>query len=506
MKKILSILLALTMIVGLMSVALAADPTDGKITVTPPANTLADSENTYTLYKVFGATTDGSNYSYKLSGEHTTVPSGFILDDAGNVYFAEIVTEEGEGTFKTNVGGAPVILKNKTTLTDTDIANIAAYVTAADKVAEKTVTGTNAAVFDNLEYGYYYVTTTTGALVVIDSTKPDVEVTDKNTVPVLDKKAKQAEDPTYMELDEKGHNAIAQVGTVVPFEATITVGKGAKGYVFHDTMTAGLSYNGDVAVTATAPEGGSAPTGEWYTIKDGVGENSAPENGDTITIPFADGIVEGTVITITYSATITSNALSVDPATNTASLDYGDSNGHNSVPDVPVEIYNAKITVTKLDGEGEPLAGAGFVIKNAEGKYYKLTSTTTGEGETAVTTYSVSWVDSVTDATELTTTEADGGNVIEFTGLGVGKYTLIENTVPAGYNPAADYEFEVKAGEGENFAAELELETEVVNNQGTELPSTGGIGTTIFYIVGGLLAVGAGVVLVSKKRMSKEDI
>ena len=91
--------------------------------------------------------------------------------------------------------------------------------------------------------------------------------------------------------------------------------------------------------------------------------------------------------------------------------------------------------------------------------------------------------------------------MIAFTGLGKGKYTLVENTVPAGYNPAADEEFEVEADNFESL--ELELTADVINNKGAELPSTGGIGTTIFYIIGAILVVGAGVVLVTRRRMKK---
>ena len=254
------------------------------------------------------------------------------------------------------------------------------------------------------------------------------------------------------------------------------------------------SYNGDVKVF----------NGETEVAAGANTFDKTTAAGDTITITFVDAytkaLEEGTVLTIKYSATVTSNALTVNPATNTASLDYGDSNGKNSVPEVPVKVYNAKLTVTKLDETGAPLAGAGFVLKNADGKYYKLTETTTGEGDAAVTTYSVSWVDAVADATEYTTVTGEGGNVIAFTGLGVGTYTLVENTVPTGYNPAADQNFTVSAEDFENL--ELELTAEVTNNKGAELPSTGGIGTTIFYIIGAILVIGAGVVLVTRRRMN----
>ena len=154
-----------------------------------------------------------------------------------------------------------------------------------------------------------------------------------------------------------------------------------------------------------------------------------------------------------------------------------------------VKVYNAKFTVTKkIDTEdGDPLKGAGFVIANAAGKYYKLTNNV------------VTWVDSIDDATEYTS-DANGA-VTAFTGLADGTYTLIEKTVPEGYNKAADSTFTVKAGD--YTAKNLEQAATVPNKTGSELPATGGIGTTMFYIVGSVLVIGAVVLLVSKKRMAR---
>ena len=112
----------------------------------------------------------------------------------------------------------------------------------------------------------------------------------------------------------------------------------------------------------------------------------------------------------------------------------------------------------------------------------------------------VSWVTDIADATEYTS-DAEG-KVTAFTGLANGEYTLIENTVPAGYNKAADVNFTVAANTYE--AENLEQNATVVNQVGSTLPSTGGMGTTIFYILGGLLTVGALVLLVTKKRMTAE--
>ena len=125
------------------------------------------------------------------------------------------------------------------------------------------------------------------------------------------------------------------------------------------------------------------------------------------------------------------------------------------------------------------------MIANSDGKYYKIANNV------------VTWEDSIDDATEFTST-ATGALSGDFTGLVDGTYTLIEKTVPDGYNKAADSTFTIAAGD--YTADNLEQESTVVNEAGTVLPSTGGIGTTLFYVIGSILVLGAGVVLVAKKR------
>jgi fimbrial isopeptide formation D2 family protein/LPXTG-motif cell wall-anchored protein len=463
--KMLSVMFAAVMIltVAFGTNANAAE-NDGSITITPPEGTNSEVSNAYNIYKVFDADTNGTAISYKLIPGKTTAPAGFTVDDAGNVSY----TGSGENG----------------QLTENDIVAIATYVANDAPVRSVDITGSTAATVNNLPYGYYYITTTTGSVVAINSTKPAADVKDKNTIPRLDKKARQAEDPTYMELDTDGHNAIAQVGTVIPYEATITVGKGAVGYVFHDKMSDGLAYQNDVKVYVGENE--VATTNYVGTAKD----------GDTLTVTFKDDylktLAENTVLTIKYSAKLTSDALSVDPAANTASLNYGDNNSNNKTPDSVVKVYDAKFTVTKKDGEGEPLAGAGFVLMNKDGKYYKLT-TTDGASE-------VTWVDSIDNATEYTSDAS--GAVTAFTGLGKGEYTLHEKTTPAGYNTAEDSKFTIS---GSNYTTgNLEQSAEVVNKAGSQLPSTGGMGTKFFYIAGAALAIGAGVVLVARRRMNAQ--
>ena len=495
-NKVIAFLLAAAMTMGMSLTAMAEGQTEntentaagtevtGTITITPPENTLATSSNTYKIYKVFEASGYKSEteerISYRLVEGKDTVPAGFEVDKAGNVKYVG-TSEDGN-------------------LTPADIEAIKAYVTEKDLVDTVTVSGTTKAVSKALKNGYYFITTTTGTVVTIDSTNPDVTVDDKNSVPEVDKKITKASS-----VDEDGKKALAQLGTKVFFEAEVTVGKGAVNYVFHDKMSKGLSYNKDVEVLLDE----EAVSTQNYRIDD-------PEDAlddDTLTISFKNEYIStleaGTKLVISYSATVTEAALTQDPAKNTAHVSYGDKKGSNNTPVSETEIYNAKFTITKQDGEEKPLAGAGFVIKNADGKYYKFNEATEAaeaqgtEGEADYKAAQeareafVSWEEKIEDATEYVSDDA--GMVPAFTGLANGTYTVIENTVPAGYNKAEDKEFTIE--EHDYTDENLNQKATVINKAGIVLPHTGGIGTTLFTVIGTILVIGAGVMLVARRRM-----
>ena len=447
MKKIIALLLATVMVMA-MGISVFAAGT-GSITITPPDDVDTDATITYKVYKVFDADGNGTAISYKLVSGKTTAPAGFTVDTAGNVTYSGTGTDE---------------------LTQADIDAIAAYVTDADLVATVTSTGGAAAVAENLPNGYYYITTTTGTVVTVDSTNPNAQVNDKNIVPGVDKKITGASS-----YDADGKKALAQVGTQVEFTATITVGKGQIGYEFKDTMSSGLTYVADSLTVTGIPAAG-------YQIVTAQGQN--------IDVKFVDAeiakLAQNSEIVLTYRATITENALNDDPENNTATISYGNESQYTSEPST-TQVYNAQFTVNKKDGNNQPLAGAGFVIKNANNQYYKLDSGV------------VTWVATEAEADEHMS-DAQGA-VAPFTGLANGTYTLVEKTVPAGYNKAADSTFTV--AEHDYTAENLQQTKEVVNNSGSELPATGGIGTTMFYIVGSILVIGAAVVLISRRRMAR---
>lgn len=447
---------------------------EAKITVTIPASS---AENTYKIYRIFEATSDADGHiSYKLNANHSDVPAGFSKDGAGNITYI------GTGNGKE--------------LTNTDITNIKDYVDEADLIATvKTPKDETSFTLEGLPYGYYYISTTTGTVVTVDSTNPNATVSDKNEVPTLDKSITGVISGIG-DLDNDGKKALAQVGTTLSYSATIKVGTGAENYVFHDNMASGLKLvEGSVVIE---------DNDDTFKIKatDYTLETAPNSTTDTIKITFVDEYIsklaKDSVITITYNATVTSDALtfqSVD-GKNTATLDYGHSSETNSTPIKSTEVHNAKLTVTKNQPDPNdkektiPLAGAGFVIKNEAGKYYKYTvDKTTNKA-------SVTWADDIGDATEHVS--GDDGSVPAFTGLANGTYTLVEKTTPAGYNTAPDQPFTITDG---NYTADnLEQTAKVTNVKGIELPSTGGMGTVAFAVVGLIVMAGAAITLIIKKR------
>ena len=512
MKKIFALLTAMVMVFG-MSVAVFADElpegtagANKTITINPPTGVADDATNTYTIYKVFNATTGDGTISYQsLDG---TAPDGFVVDDANNVYLGTLTdTASGAaGEISIKVGGATKYIVPSTApdLTADQIASIAAY-TGKVEIGTVTITGSDPKTVTVPDYGYYYVTTTTGTVVSINSTNKSADIEDKNTLPPVEKTIiDTAEDLSAEELltqmvmagtiDANGKKAFAELGREVTYQGEITVGKGEQNYVFHDKMGDGLTFKGNDSVTVTSDASPALADG-WYTIK------ATPDTGDTLTITFINGIPEGTKITITYVGIVNSDNLTVDTGKNTAQLTYGDENSNNHTPVTETNVYNARFSVKKEDGNKQPLAGAGFVIKNADGAYYKVAA----DGK------SVSWyilqdgetLEDAIAAGKITENVSDAtGAVPPFTGLVDGTYTLIESTVPTGFNKVADSNFTIEAGDYTDN--NLKQSTIVINNAGTELPSTGGMGTTILYILGTILVLGAGLTLVTKRRMSSK--
>ena len=444
LSKVLVLVLSAIMVLA-MSASVFAAPTEkpgtGSITIKPPAN--ANGTIEYKIYKVFDATVNGDAVAYKLlpGCTDTDVPDGFTAV-RGYITSAPASLEDTTTAFKNY---------NKKVLVDT-----------------VTTTGTTAGVSESLDPGYYYVETSSGAAVMVQA-GGTTTIDDKNVLSEVKKSA-------GTQYSDSAKKAIAAVGTDQPFTVQITKKHGATKLSYKDTLT-NMTYNGDVVVTVN---------GETVSPGENTFSVTGEEGDATFTVAFVDAYVKGladnAVITLNYSAKVTSAALSTNPAKNEAELTTDSDNKFTD----EVQVYNAKVTVNKVDDKNQPLPGAKFKLKNAAGKYYA--------GATAAG--AANWTDA---GVEVEAVSKDGAYVAEFLGLGAGTYTLEESTVPAGYNKAADQTITVS--DSDYTTTNLEKTAKVVNESGAVLPATGGIGTTIFYVLGSLLVVGCGIVLISRKRM-----
>jgi LPXTG-motif cell wall-anchored protein len=432
MKKLLAIILsvtvALTMGMAVTATAFAAE--NGTITITPPAG--AEGTNSYQIYKVFDATGNGTNITYKLcDGDSLTTAmseAGFSVDEKGYVHGPADMSDEA-------------------------IAAIAAYVTDADLVDTATSTGTNNAVSKSLPNGYYYIKTNTGAAVTITSTNPNASVNDKNEFSTIVKSE-------GTEYNAEALNAIAAVGTDQPFTIKVTKAHGATKLDVADTMT-NLTFNNDLVVKI----GNATVDAENYTL-------TPAESGFTLSFKeeYVKGLADNTELVINYTGKVASSALQTNPATNTATLTTD--NDKKITTDVS-KVYNAKLTISKVDDQEKALEGAGFTLYKKNGD---------------------DWV----KVGEINSTEAEAKTEFAFEGLGVGEYKFEETQVPDGYNKADDGTFTIV--DGDYTAENLVVTSTVVDKAGSVLPSTGGMGTTIFYILGALLVIGCGIVLVARRR------
>ena len=372
-----------------------------------------------------------------------------------------------------------------------------AQVEAAKMTADATATAPAAAEgakystvqFTGLKLGYYLVDTTLGTLCALDTTNPDVEMYEKNQAPTNVKTVEEDSTGNYGEKND------ADIGQTVNFKSTITAQAGAENYVFHDTMSAGLTYTG---VTGITLNDATVDASNYTVVTEGLADNCTFEV--RFTQAFCDTLKANDQIVISYTATLNENAvIAGDGNPNTSKVSYGDSSNTKYTPDSQTKTYTWDVDVFKytMNGENETaLVGATFTLsKNADGSNpIALVS----EGNNV---YRVAKTGETGTVTEITT---DTTGKFTIKGLDADTYYLTETAAPAGYNKLAG-PVTIVIGEngvvnGTTEAPQGVDEVKVLNQSGTELPSTGGIGTTIFYVLGGVLAVGAVALLIAKRR------
>ena len=374
-------------------------------------------------------------------------------------------------------------------------ADVAAFAKAAiahakansiQPVATKTADSTTVE-FTRLNLGYYLVDTTVGTLCSLDTTTPSATMEEKNELPPVKKEVK--EDSTGNWGDENS----AEIGDTVEFKTTITAKKGAESYVLHDVMSKGLTLNAD---SIKVQVGGSDLAAANYTIK-----TSGLNDGCTFEIEFAqsylDTITADTDIVVTYTAVVNENADIYDvPNTNKTKLVFGEDHRDETTWD-ETKTFSYRVDIVKTDGDNKVLDGAEFKIYDAE----------KGGNEVPVV--------KIADGQYRLAKEGEQGVVIttqngqvEIKGFDADTtYWLEETKAPEGYNKLAGrQEIAIKNA---NLDATVDGGTwtgggiHVVNKAGNILPSTGGMGTTIFYVAGGAIVIAAAATLVSRKRMGK---
>ena len=492
-KKLASVLLALVMALALTATAFAAQEgplTGGSITINDavPGQTY----NAYQILYLESYNKDSGAYAYKANSAWET----WLKTQTSYVSF------DTQG-YVTWVKGADAAAFAK--LAQVEAAKMIADATATAPAAAEGKTYSTVT-FSNLKLGYYLVDTTLGTLCSLNTTNPNVVMEEKNEAPANVKTVEEDSTGNYGEKND------ADIGQTVNFKSTITAQAGAENYVFHDTMSAGLTLDkASIKVNGVAVTDGQGNdvSGDNYTVSYPSGDGS---DGCTFEIAFAqsylDTITVATTITITYSATLNENAkVGLEGNLNTSKLSYGEINETtgkpgSTTPPSETKTYTWDVDVFKytMNGETETaLADATFTLsKNANGSNpIALVS----EGNNV---YRVAKTGETGTVTEITT-DATGKFTIK--GLDADTYYLTETAAPAGYNKLAG-PVTIVIGEngvvnGTTEAPQGVDEVKVLNQSGTELPSTGGIGTTLFYVVGGVLVVGAAVLLVTKKRMER---
>lgn len=564
MKKGFALLMSLVLVLAMAIPALAAENSN---TLTITSKT---SGHTYQAYQVFqGDYHEGilSNVTWGGNVDGESLLTALKADETVGSFFTDCTTAKetadvlGSGSFQ-----------NNSELLDAVADVVAEHLTGTPKESSApsgdaqngytyTITG--------LDDGYYFVKDKDDSLTGDNAyTKFMLQVVGNTTVaakadtPVIDKVIdgdKDTDDSTTGDVDAN----TAAIGDKVPFKVSSKVPNmdGYEKYYFvvKDTLSEGLTFNNDVAVSV----GGEALTkGTDYTVE---------TDGQTFTIILKNFIryksQTGAEILITYSATLNEKAV-IGTAGNKNSVDLTYSNNPNvsddgtpgnpdkpgpnspvgETPDADTYTYATGVKLTKVNAEGEKLAGAKFQIsgeklnivqvnktifrESENGTYYLLkdgTYTTTAPTEenkasydnTTITYEKVTVVDQNTVKEKITTegyVNADG--VLIFEGLGSGSYEITELVAPNGYNLLKDpikitigWQAPSVSGEdctwtvtgGDATVNNGMIELTVQNQKGAQLPSTGGIGTTVFYIAGGVLVIGAAVLLVARKRMKAAE-
>lgn len=519
-KRILAVALALFLLAGIVCIgipmanAAPSTPTDGKIVIKDTTDKIQ-----YKIYKVLELESyvAGKNYSYKVTDD---VWREFIATGAGSEYLTFVLDSNGNTTNYV-VGRANFAPANN--------AQAALFAKAAKEyIVEESIPETDhTGSFSNGEYtitglthGYYVIISSRGtALAVTTAVSEGVEVVEKNNLPAISKTVQENSTGAWV------HENDASIGSEIKYEITVTAADNALDYIVHDQLADGITFIPDsvkvyyIDHSAVNPER-VAVAADNYTLK-----TNGISDGCIFEIEFEQSFCETLAvndkIVIAYSGYMNSNAgLGTNETTgavaknkNTATLLFGD----KTIPEAQetrtsneVITYTFGLNVDKVDGTNTPLSGASF----------DLSTTMKIEGVDTVVYAKVvdNKLDGWVDAANKTVFTSESFSIL---GLDAGTYVLTELEAPNGYNKlATPVTINIYADhDGSTMMLELNgivdgslsrdystgmASFKVKNTSGTILPSTGGMGTTVFYVVGVILVLGAVALLATKKRVNSK--
>jgi len=541
-KTLTALVLALMLVFSVVGTALASGgdltPSDGdtttgsyKISVKNSNSRISIEGKEYKAYKIFDA----------VYGEGTPTPVSYTIKN--NSFFftdteAKAVLDKYFNFTQSASDATVYVVTEKGTTNARALADELTDIVPA--AADGTALGSSATLAEiNVPAAGYYLVTgsiksvanpdqsveTAVALVPVKDDK--AETFPKADVPDLKKEITAVKEdgtaiPTDL-LDDAGKAAVAKVGSVVEYKLTSTVpdltGYDDYTYTFTDAMSDGLTYADDAKVYIGGSDTALTATQVEYT------KNT---NGFTLTIPYdtLKTLTTGDSVEVKYSATVNSSALTYNYEKNTANLEYSKNPGGdetNHTPDQETFVIDLNVDVNKYATDpstGAKLPGAEFKLFKGTEKsgnvFYKWDTTAN----------KVTWV--AENEADTFTTDAQGKLTQQIRGLDQGTYSLLETKAPAGYNPLSrPVEITITATESEDgktvtytsepgtvtggaidlskdHAAQPVDTIDVLNQSGTELPSTGGIGTTIFYIAGIVMVLGAAAIVIARRKAEQE--
>ncbi len=506
-KKLISMLLMLIMVLTMMIPAFATGDTidmegpkdGGKITVTP-----AVSGQTYNLYQILYLE------SYSITNEKTK--AGQYSYKATEAWKAFLQTTDAKKYITLDNAGYATWKDDPTNARAQEFARLALQYAKDNNIKPvKTQKASAASIeFPNLKLGYYLVDTTVGTMCMLDTTNSDFTVEDKNDIPTNVKSVQE-------NGDYKSENDVS-IGDIINYKSTIDAKMGAENYILHDDMDDGIDFieitginkiDSDTTYVLKAydPEN-TDPNQAWdYKLVRPAEGQTTLADGCTFHVEFRQAflntILMGSNIDVYYTGKLNQGAVVGSVGNiNTSWLSYGEkgdmytTKSKTTTRTWEFSIYKFAETTTK---SRQALAGAKF--KLCKTNDVNAASLTFSKVSGVADTYKYDPAGTVTEFT----TGTDG--LIYLQGLDQATYYLFETAAPDGYNKMTTSVTVVIREGGKVFKNLTEApnnQIAVENNSGSLLPSTGGIGTTIFYVVGGILLVGAGVLLVVRKRMSIE--